>query len=252
MAFFSDEPAHIDPSISKEGSSKIREISYTESKLFIHAKHKIWQMPAADKNKIWQMPAADKNKVIKDLLCSYDNDPALSCVANEQTLHDAKNDSELNHEKVSSCRFVFAQFITSVNNVIKGILFYTDTHYGDNLIEFNKAQLDIIKLKKKCTKGKDAKCFDKLLPALKIPSEQREGGILKKDWINGIRHLCRPCRYRMLKITIKEMEKAKKFPFIKVGRLTLRYNDDNTQLTEVELHECAEQTATQHYKHIHN
>ena len=45
------------------------------------------------------------------------------------------------------------------------------------------------------------------------------------------------------------MEKGKNFPFIKVGRLTLRYNDDNTQLTKVELHECAEQTATQHYKH---
>ena len=185
--------------------------------------------------------------MIKDLHCSYHNDPALNCVANEQTLHDAKNDSKLNHEKVSSCRFVFAQFITSVNNVIKGILFYTDTHYGHNLIDFNKAHLD--KLKKECTRRKRAKCFKKLPPALQIPSEQREGRILDKDWIKGIKHLCGPCRYRMLKITIKEMEKTKTFPFIKVGRLTLRYNDDNTQLTEVELHECAEQTATKHYKH---
>ena len=69
---------------------------------------------------------------------------------------------------------MFAQFITSVNNVIKGILFYTDTHCGDNLIDFNKAQLD--KLKKECTRGKKAKCFDKLPPALQIPSKQRKGG----------------------------------------------------------------------------
>ena len=185
------------------------------------------------------------NQVIKDLLDSYRNDPALSYVANKPTLHDAKSDSDSNWKKVSSCRFVFAQFITLVNNIIKGILFYTDTHYGDNLIDFNKAQLD--KLKKECTRRRGAKCFDKLPPALQIPSEQREGRILEEDWIKGIICLCRPCRYRMLKITIKEMEKGKNFPFIKVGRLTLWYNDDNTQLTKVELHECAEQTATQHY-----
>ena len=233
MAFFRDEPAHIDPSTSEEGSSKIREISYTESKLLIHAERKFWKK-------------LDEDQVIKDLLRSYHNDPALSCIADEQTLRDAKSNSELNHEKVSSCRFVFAKFITSVNNVIKGILFYTDTHYGHNLIDFNKAHLD--KLKKECTRRRKDKCFNQLPPALQIPSEQREGGILlDEDWIEGIKCLCGPCRYRMLKITIKEMEKTKTFPFIKVGRLTLRYNDDNTRLTKVELDECAELTATQHY-----
>ena len=86
MAFFSDEPAHIDPSISEEGLSKIREMSYTESKLLLHAEHKIWQNSGV-------------NQVIKDLLDSYCNDPALSCVANKPTLHNAKSDSDSNWKK---------------------------------------------------------------------------------------------------------------------------------------------------------
>ena len=41
-------------------------------------------------------------------------------------------------KKVSLCRFVFAQFKTPSETEIKGILFYTDTHYGDSLIVCSK------------------------------------------------------------------------------------------------------------------
>ena len=46
--------------------------------------------------------------------------------------------------------------ILSEPHRILGILFYTDTHYGDSLIDFNEEQLDVIK---RCTK---CSCFDRI------------------------------------------------------------------------------------------
>lgn len=68
----------------------------------------------------------------------------------------------------------------------------------------------------------------------------------KQDFINVLRKLCGPCHYRMLQITIKQMEHEKIFPFVKVGRLTLTY-DENKQLTKINLEECAEHAAMETY-----
>ena len=51
----------------------------------------------------------------------------------------------------------------------------------------------------------------------------------------------------MLEITIKQMDHKKIFPFVKVGRLTLTYNE-NGQLTRIDLEKCAEHVAMERYK----
>ena len=175
----------------------------------------------------------------------------------KNSLHQAKQDcTEANWHKVSSCRFVFAQFMTESKTEIKGILFYTETHYGHNLIEFNNEQLD--KLKEKCTGERN--CFKKLIDKLKelgkICEEDKVKMTTQKladefkmlfeqkrygEWIELLKTPCKPCKYRMQQITIDQMKRddKKTFPFVKVGRLTLTYND-NGQLTEIHLDKCAE------------
>ena len=176
---------------------------------------------------------------VSELRSSYAQDLAMQRVVEIPVLQKVIQDSE-DWKKISSCRFVFAQFvtpITPVNRTITGILFYTDTHYGHNLIEFNEAQLN--KLRTECTRV-PMNCFDKLPQILQTSAEQRQESVSERELINAIKGLCHLCRYGMLNITIKEIEASsnKIFPFIKVGRLTLKY-DDNGQLTTVHLDECA-------------
>ena len=194
-------------------------ISYTETKLVLDS---------------------TKFQNVLELHSLYAQDLAMQRVVEISVLRKVIHDSK-NWEKISSCRFVFAQFvtpITPVNRTITGILFYTDTHYGHNLIEFNEAQLDKLQTECPC-KPKNVNCFNKLSRALQTPAEYRH--ISERELICAIsKGLCRPCRYRMLDITIQEIEASsnKIFPFIKVGRLTLTYND-NGQLDDIHLDECA-------------
>ena len=169
----------------------------------------------------------------------YRNDPATQHVVNREVLQTVITKSQLNWKKVSSCRFVFAQFVTwpvtLVNNTITGILFYTDTHYGHNLIVFNQKQLDNL-----CNN-----CSSNLPIPLRTPYEQRKEKVSERDWVNGSSKLCHLCRYKMINITITEIKDSENriFPFVKVGRLTLTYNGGR-QLTEIRLDHCAERTCS--------
>ena len=49
--------------------------------------------------------------------------------------------------------------------IVKGILFYTNTHYGENLIEFNKNQRAT--LQNECNRGNHS-CFECLKDKLDI------------------------------------------------------------------------------------
>ena len=70
----------------------------------------------------------------------------MALAAEVSTLHTASHIGfSVKFEIVTSCRFVFTQLltpITSVNHKIRRIQLYTDTHYGDNLVVFNEAQLN--------------------------------------------------------------------------------------------------------------
>ena len=160
----------------------------------------------------------------------------------EKSLRQAVEDcTDENWHKISSCRFVFAQFeISNKHDEIKGILFYTDTHYGENLIDFNKEQLHELN-EIKCTCYKETNCYTKVTELI-TPRP-----VSSKNLLKAIKALKGPCRYRMLQITIKQMEHKKIFPFIKVGRLTLTYNE-NGQLTGIDLEKCAEHVAMKRYK----
>ena len=177
-------------------------ISYTETKLVLNS---------------------TKFQNVSELCSSYAHDPAMQPVVDIPVLQKVIQDSK-NWEKISSCRFVFAQFvapITPVNNTITGILFYTDTHYGHNLIGFTDPQFHC-----NCV---TTRSFQK-----------------PKDLIKALNNLCRLCRYRMLEYTIYEMNSdviPKQFPFVKVGKLTLTYNQNN--LTKLELDECVERTTAE-------
>ena len=50
----------------------------------------------------------------------------------------------------------------------------------------------------------------------------------------------------MLQITIEQMKDKDNFPFVKVGRLTLTYNE-NGQLTKMDLEKYAENVAMKKY-----
>ena len=172
---------------------------------------------------------------------------ACATLSIERSLCQAvKNCTATNWDKVSSCRFVFAQFMTDKKHEIKGILFYTETHYGDNLIDFNEEQLDELDELKCTCYNKKTNCY-KMVTKLITPRP-----VSRKNLLKAITTLKGPCRYRMLQITIKQMkdEKILIFPFVKVGRLTLTY-DENGQLKRIDLEKCAECVAMEKYKQMH-
>ena len=131
-------------------------------------------------------------------------------------------------------------------------MFYTDTHYGENLIEFNKNQRAI--LQNECNRG-NRNCFERLKDKLDIQGAWNEQMLQteidskkqsSKRWIELLRTPCPSCQYKMLQITIEQMKDKEKFPFVKVGRLTLTYNE-NGQLTKMDLEKCAEHVAMKKY-----
>ena len=120
---------------------------------------------------------------------------------------------------VSSCRFLFVKFNNPADYTrIEGILFYTDTHYGHNLIDFRDPQIHAIAC---------IQCKNRM--------EQTQDDHL----INTIMKLCMVCKYRMQRKIIEQMTakppiRQIDFPFAKIGRLILTYGDDH-RLTHIDL-----------------
>ena len=67
----------------------------------------------------------------------------MALAAEVSTLHTASHMGfSVKFENVTPCRFVFTQLLTLITSVNHKIQLYTDTHYGDNLVVFNEAQLN--------------------------------------------------------------------------------------------------------------
>ena len=225
------------------------------------------QLQTDSKNNKQPQPDIE-NILIEKLFDLYRADPAMTPLRTlKQTLHEAVDGcTNENWRKVSSCRLVFAQFMTKPDsNTITGVLFYSDTHYGENLIDFNEEQLR--KIQEDCTNTRP--CFNKLTDKIKqlkeknlTDEENRQNEEKKRKvadekklahelkslyeqkkyeyWILLLKKLCQPCKHRMLQVTINQIEKDDKkiFPFDKVGRLTLTY--ENKQLIKICLQNCAD------------
>ena len=150
----------------------------------------------------------------QQLIQCYQQDPATADIAQNQ-LPAAFNRMSANWEAVSSCRFLFVKFNNPADNKrIEGILFYTDTHYGHNLINFSDPQV----LAEACPR-----CTRRLEP-------------IQADLINTIMRLCMACKYRMQRVIIQQMETGQRdidFPFAKIGKLILTY--DGGHLTDIAL-----------------
>ena len=77
---------------------------------------------------------AIKKKFYDELSTFYKDDHELGI--SEKEFKDAI--SKANQSRVSFCRFVFAKFNNpTVPNKITGILFFTDSHYGDTILKFD-------------------------------------------------------------------------------------------------------------------
>ena len=166
---FSDDANDIDKTIVEELSTyniAIDGVSFIETRLLLDCTKN-------NKKVVKQLQTdSENNKKVKQLLIEklfdlYRADPAMTPSQTleqalrpvmtplqtlKQTLSQAVDGcTNENFHKVSSCRFVFAQFMTKPDsNTITGVLFYTDTHYGENLIDFNEEQLH--KINEDCTK----------------------------------------------------------------------------------------------------
>ena len=119
---------------------------------------------------------------------------------------------------LDACRFVFARFnesqLIDQSTPIQGILFYTDNHYGQNLIDF--ANIHALQ---------HQECKDSLQA---VPN---------KSFMNKLHKLCAVCLYRMQQIIIDNIINRRityKFPFVKAGRLTLHHQDQTLVRIELE------------------
>ena len=196
------------------------DLSYTEIKLILNGENIL------------------KKQWTTQLLSSYQKDqwPEMETVANNDTLHKAIESSK-NHKIISACRFVFAQFlmpITQTNKEVKGILFYTDSHYGQNWIEFNETKLQSIA--DDCT---DSPECHKKTEIEKLLEQKKQDNVSEDTVLKAVRKLCIPCRYRMQKIIIEDPG-MNEFPFIKAGLLTLKYDLSGTaKLIDGNLEMCS-------------
>ena len=98
---------------------------------------------------------ANQNRIADtELQRCYKDEHATSEIT-QQRFEVTKTNSKKSWRLVNFCRFVFARFNNpSVNNKITGILFFTDSHYGDQLIEFDQQHKQALQV---CT----GQCFDK-------------------------------------------------------------------------------------------
>ena len=151
----------------------------------------------------------------------------------EATLHISQNELPAafdrmynNKRAVSSCRFVFAKFNNpaAADDTIQGILFYTDNHYGHNLIDFTHTNEEMFI--GRCT---GTRCQEIRQQPPDTPA----------NYFSAIMTLCMPCKYLMQEEMIRQMNDRQRpidFPFVKIGRLMLTYdNDHEHHLTNIAL-----------------
>ena len=112
--------------------------------------------------------------------------------------------------RLSACRFLFYRFQNSGGFKEQGDLYYTDNHYGHNLI--NADLLD----------NTCGQCRDKI----------HQG----ERYVRKIQKLCHHCRYKLMQRTIAN-GRGVKFPFTKLGNMTLKKHDtgslDDIKLQQV-------------------
>ena len=161
-----------------------------------------------------------RNIMDEQLIQCYQQDSATACFNQAQLCEAFANMHHAEEaELVSSCRFLFVKFNNPADYTrIEGILFYTDTHYGHNLIDFRDPQIHAIAC---------IQCKNRM--------EQTQDDHL----INTIMKLCMVCKYRMQRKIIEQMTakppiRQIDFPFAKIGRLILTYGDDH-RLTHIDL-----------------
>ena len=121
--------------------------------------------------------------------------------------------------RLSACRFLFYRFHNAGEPNEQGDLYYTDNHYGNNLINadlLNNACRD---------------CHSRL---------QRV-----ERYVNKIQTLCRHCKFKLMKRMITE-NRTTEFPFTKLGHMTLRKSDTGS-LYDITL----QQVYNIHYKKIY-
>ena len=160
------------------------------------------------------------------LFTCYQLEPATNDIL-RNLMDDAFIKMSENWQTVSSCRFVFAKFNNPAveDDEIQGILFYTDTHYGHNLIDLARTNM----LTRRCRKINCRRRRQEINEELpNLPEDLRKGG----KFLCAIKILCKACKYRMQHEVIKQMIRGERdiiFPFFKIGRLTLTYQNHELQ-----------------------
>lgn len=228
---FNDEMLYNESGI--KGLQDNSEIHFTEMKAvldFDEFKSYVGNFPKVQfdaKCKKLGLEVSEKH-VIEKLLCDYKNDPATSGITYEVFNERRCYGSNYKYSNaVSACRFVFAKFETHNLNKVEGILFYTNTHYGDNLVIFDDTHKNKLK---KCKE----QCYNK------VCEKQRQNPGLRlrgKEWIYFIYSICETCWNKMRQVTIDQMKDNNVFPYAKIGRLTLTYHKD--WLSRINLEKCA-------------
>ena len=115
-----------------------------------------------------------------------------------------------------SCRFVFANFNNPSQPDKTGTLFYTNNHYGHNLIAFVKPSLlQALKGIQGCQYQPQDSCY-RYIRRMRITSV-----------LHQIRSLCHHCKYDLQEVMIQKGTEM--FPFDNIGTLTLTARNQHTQ-----------------------
>ena len=156
----------------------------------------------------------DKSPIGK--LCSEYSDHTKTYVEifNNEDIYDKLHEYKDLKIDLNACRFVFAKYTEPPrpDQPIRGVLFYTDSHYGQNLIDF--CDLPFLEQPPLC----QFKCFTTVMA-------HPNTSFMKKSNL-----LCKLCLYKMQEVMIDKINRDEsdmdpKFPFCNVGKLTLIHED---------------------------
>ena len=159
----------------------------------------------------------EKVKKINDLLHEYANMMNVDHAHIENRVKKQRKE----YESLFGCRFIFAQFDNAVQATYEGTLFYTDCHYGDNLIQL----LDEEMLSSLCEgcRQKAIETEEKLLRTLSEANKHKICAFKSKV-----------CYFEMLQAAFLKIRKQQIYPFQNIGRLTLSRKLDGKQTIKLQ------------------
>jgi len=155
------------------------------------------------------------NAIVQSYFSDARNDSSVLNIENEDIHEQLINQKNLRILK--TCRFIFAKF--NGIKMMQGILFYTDNHYGQNLVSND----------------------DLLQAKLSLCSNCNAILTSRTSIMNRLIVMCKECSCNVQKILIDKMLKGSRnpeFPYKSMGKLTLHYNQilTNIDLVNFDIH----------------